>query len=49
MMGGAMGYTSNGLAHQSNVGNNTKKANAVKTQAARGGFGSSAKSSTATS
>lgn len=49
MMGGAMGYTSNGLAHQSNVGSNTKKANAVKTQAARGGFGSSAKSSTATS
>lgn len=49
MMGGGMGYTSNGLAHQSNVGSNTKKANAVKTQAARGGFGSSAKQTSASS
>ncbi len=49
MMGGGMGYTSNGIAHQSNVGNNTSKANAVKTQAARGGFGSSAKQTSASS
>lgn len=49
MMGGAMGYTSNGIASQSNVGSNAAKANAVKTQAARGGFGSSAKSTSATS
>lgn len=49
MMGGGMGYTSNGLAPQSNVGSNTQKANAVKTQAARGGFGSSAKQTSASS
>ena len=49
MMGSAMGYTSNGIAPQSNVGTNTAKSNAVKTQAARGGFGSSAKETSASS
>lgn len=50
MMGTGMGYTSNGLHPQSNVGTNTAKANAVKTTT-RGGFGSTskAKSSGATS
>lgn len=50
MMGGGMGYTSNGISPQSNVGKNTAKANAVKTQkTARGGFGTSAKSQSASS
>ncbi|MEC4115471.1 MULTISPECIES: hypothetical protein [Myroides] len=52
MMGGGMGYTSQGIAPQSNVGNNTHKANAyAKTQSARGGFGktATAKNSSASS
>ncbi len=44
MMGGN-GYMSNGIATKSNVGTNTAKNNAMKAQTARGGFGSSAKSS----
>lgn len=52
MMGGGMGYTSNGINPKSNVGTNTHKANAyAKTQSARGGFGktSSAKGTSASS
>ncbi|MHC5200795.1 hypothetical protein [Myroides sp. LJL119] len=49
LMGGtAMGYASAGLSHQSNVGTNMKKDAAAKT-VQRGGFGSTAKSSTASS
>ena len=39
---GGMGYANQGLHQQSNVGTNTAKANAMKSQAIRGGFGSSA-------
>lgn len=39
---GGMGYASPGLHQQSNVGTNTAKSNAMKSQAIRGGFGSSA-------
>lgn len=50
LMGGGMGYSSNGLSHQANVGNNTTKSNAVKKQtSARGGFGNTSKSSTVSS
>ncbi|MDR2222099.1 MAG: hypothetical protein LBE34_05085 [Flavobacteriaceae bacterium] len=49
LMGGGMGYASQGLSHQSNVGNNTAKSSAYKAQSARGGFGNSAKGHSATS
>ncbi|MGL4583720.1 MAG: hypothetical protein ACRCVU_12160 [Flavobacterium sp.] len=50
MMGGGMGYASQGLSHQANVGTNTAKSNAVKKHtSSRGGFGSTAKSSSASS
>jgi hypothetical protein len=38
---GGMGYASPGLHQQSNVGTNTAKANAVKGQTIRNGFGKS--------
>ncbi len=46
---GGMGYASPGIHQQSNVGTNTAKANAVKSQAVRGGFGKSAASKTVSS
>jgi len=46
MMNGA-GFMSNGIATKSNVGTNTFKENAMKSQTARGGFGSAAKASSA--
>lgn len=49
MMGGGMGYMSNGISPQSNVGTNTVKSDAYKKQTARGGFGTSNKSESATS
>lgn len=49
LMGAGMGYTSNGLPPKSNVGTNKAKAQAVKTQTTRGGFGSSAKNTSAAS
>lgn len=50
LMGGGMGYASNGLSHQANVGTNTSKSNAVKThKSSRGGFGNTSKSSTVSS
>jgi hypothetical protein len=49
LMGGNMGYASQGLAAQSNVGKNAAKANSLKTQTARGGFGTTAKSGTSAS
>ena len=49
LMGAGMGYASNGLAPKSNVGTNKAKAQAVKTQTTRGGFGSSAKNTSAAS
>ncbi|MGS4346411.1 hypothetical protein ACKUSY_12610 [Myroides odoratus] len=49
MMGGGMGYTSPGISPQSNVGTNTAKSDAYKKQTARGGFGNTAKSNSATS
>lgn len=49
LMGGGMGYASQGLTTQSNVGKNTAKANALKSQTARGGFGTTAKSGTSAS
>ncbi len=44
LTGGGMGYASQGLHQQSNVGTNTAKANAYKSQTVRGGFGKSASS-----
>lgn len=44
LTGGGMGYTSPGLHQQSNVGTNTAKAQAYKSQTVRGGFGKSASS-----
>lgn len=38
---GGMGYASPGLHQQSNIGSNTAKANAMKSQTVRGGFGKS--------
>lgn len=49
MMGGGMGYTSQGISPQSNVGTNATKSTAYKSQSARGGFGKSAVSNSATS
>ncbi len=49
MMGGGMGYTSNGISPQSNVGSNTTKSDAFKKQAARGGFGTTNKHESASS
>lgn len=49
MMGGGMGYTSQGISPQSNVGTNTAKSTAYKSQSARGGFGKSSVSNSATS
>lgn len=46
---GGMGYASQGLHQQSNVGTNTAKSNAMKSQAIRGGFGSSANNKTVSS
>ena len=46
---GGMGYASRGLHQQSNVGTNTAKSNAMKGQAIRGGFGSSANNKTVSS
>lgn len=46
---GGMGYASQGLHQQSNVGTNTAKSNAMKSQAIRGGFGSSANNKSASS
>jgi len=46
---GGMGYASPGLHQQSNVGTNTAKAAAVKSQTIRGGFGKSAQSKTVSS
>lgn len=44
LTGGGMGYASQGLHQQSNVGTNTAKAQAYKSQTVRGGFGKSASS-----
>lgn len=49
MMGGGMGYTSNGISPQSNVGTNAAKSDAYKKQAARGGFGTTNKQQSASS
>lgn len=46
---GGMGYASPGLHQQSNVGTNTAKANAMKGQTVRGGFGKSSASKTVSS
>ena len=46
---GGMGYASPGLHQQSNVGTNTAKANAVKGQTIRNGFGKSASNRTVSS
>lgn len=46
---GGMGYASPGLHQQSNVGKNTAKANALKGQTVRGGFGKSSSSKTVSS
>lgn len=46
---GGMGYASPGLHQQSNVGTNTAKANAVKSQTVRNGFGKSAQNKTVSS
>ncbi len=46
--GRAMGYTSPGLSHQSNVGNNLGKDQVAKS-VQRGGFGNSAKKNTVSS
>ena len=46
---GGMGYASPGLHQQSNVGTNTAKANAIKSQTVRGGFGKSSSSKTVSS
>ncbi|HEY4539002.1 MAG TPA: hypothetical protein VIG94_03200 [Faecalibacter sp.] len=46
---GGMGYASPGLHQQSNVGTNTAKANALKGQTVRGGFGKSSSSRTVSS
>lgn len=46
---GGMGYASPGINQQSNVGTNTAKAKAVKSQTVRGGFGKSAQSKTVSS
>lgn len=43
-LSGGMGYASPGLHQQSNVGKNTAKASALKSQTIRGGFGKSAQS-----
>ena len=43
---GGMGYASPGLHQQSNVGTNTAKANALKGQTVRGGFGKSSETNT---
>ena len=44
LTGGGMGYASQGLHQQSNVGTNAAKAQAYKSQTVRGGFGKSASS-----
>lgn len=44
LTGSGMGYASQGLHQQSNVGTNTAKAQAYKSQTVRGGFGKSASS-----
>jgi len=44
LTGGGMGYASQGLHLQSNVGTNAAKAQAYKSQTVRGGFGKSASS-----
>ena len=44
LTGGGMGYASQGLHQQSNVGTNAVKAQAYKSQTVRGGFGKSASS-----
>ncbi|WP_413533255.1 hypothetical protein [Empedobacter brevis] len=44
LTGGGMGYASQGLHKQSNVGTNAAKAKAYKSQTIRGGFGKSASS-----
>ncbi|MFV0217575.1 hypothetical protein OBJ92_11140 [Empedobacter falsenii] len=49
LAGGGMGYASPGLHQQSNVGTNTAKAKAYKSQTVRGGFGKSASSRSASS
>ena len=49
LTGGGMGYASQGLHQQSNVGTNTAKANAYKSQTIRGGFGKSNESQSASS
>lgn len=46
---GGMGYASPGLHQQSNVGKNTAKASAIKSQTIRGGFGKSAQNKTVSS
>ena len=46
---GGMGYASPGLHQQSNVGTNTAKANALKGQTIRGGFGKSSENKTVSS
>lgn len=46
---GGMGYASPGLHQQSNVGTNTAKANAVKSQTVRGGFGKSSQTKSVSS
>lgn len=48
-LSGGMGYASQGLHPQSNVGTNTAKSDAMKSQAIRGGFGSSANNKTVSS
>lgn len=48
-LSGGMGYANQGLHPQSNVGTNTAKSNAMKSQAIRGGFGSSANNKTVSS
>ena len=49
LTGGGMGYASQGLHQQSNVGTNAAKANAYKSQTVRGGFGKSNESQSASS
>ena len=44
LTGGGMGYASQGLHQQSNIGTNAAKAQAYKSQTVRGGFGKSASS-----